>query len=137
MSIVLITGSCGLVGSEAATFFSEKGFDIIGIDNNSRKLFFGKDGDVSWIRKKLERNIKNYKHFSLDVSNYFLGFIVDGPSTGPFLHLCIYTASDSFHHFQILTPVRPSRPDSPQDAPIPPGLTFLCLNSFIKYNTKN
>ena len=48
MSIVLVTGSCGLVGSEASAFFSEKGFDIIGIDNNSRKLFFGKDGDVSW-----------------------------------------------------------------------------------------
>ena len=42
MSIVLVTGSCGLVGSEASAFFSEKGFDIIGIDNNSRKLFFGK-----------------------------------------------------------------------------------------------
>ena len=55
MSIVLVTGSCGLVGSEASAFFSEKGFDIIGIDNNSRKLFFGKDGDVSWVRKKLGR----------------------------------------------------------------------------------
>ena len=55
MSIVLVTGSCGLVGSEASAFFSEKGFDIIGIDNNSRKLFFGKDGDVSWVRRKLEK----------------------------------------------------------------------------------
>ena len=58
MSIVLVTGSCGLVGSEASAFFSEKGFDIIGIDNNSRKLFFGKDGDVSWVRRKLEKNIR-------------------------------------------------------------------------------
>ena len=67
MSIVLVTGSCGLVGSEASAF-SEKGFDIIGIDNNSRKLFFGKDGDVSWVRRKLEKNIKNYKHYNIDIS---------------------------------------------------------------------
>ena len=47
MKIVLITGSCGLVGSESASFFSRKGFKIIGIDNNYRKVFFGKDGDIS------------------------------------------------------------------------------------------
>ena len=46
MSVALITGSCGLVGSESALFFSKKGFEIIGIDNNSRRLFFGKDGDI-------------------------------------------------------------------------------------------
>ena len=43
MSLVLITGSCGLVGSESSVFFSEKGFDVLGIDNNSRKSFFGKN----------------------------------------------------------------------------------------------
>ncbi len=47
MSVAIITGSCGLVGSESSIFFSEKGFDIVGIDNNSRKFFFGKDGDVA------------------------------------------------------------------------------------------
>ncbi len=40
MSIALITGSSGLVGSEAASFFHDKGFDVIGIDNNLRKFFF-------------------------------------------------------------------------------------------------
>ena len=39
MSVALITGSCGLVGSESALFFSKKGFEIVGIDNNSRKFF--------------------------------------------------------------------------------------------------
>ena len=42
MSIVLITGSCGLVGSESVAFFASKGFDVVGIDNNSRLEFFGK-----------------------------------------------------------------------------------------------
>ena len=51
MNIALITGSCGLVGSDSTVFFANKGFEIIGIDNNARKFFFGKDGDISWIKK--------------------------------------------------------------------------------------
>ena len=43
MKVALITGSCGLVGSESSIFFSKKNFKIIGIDNNFRKYFFGKD----------------------------------------------------------------------------------------------
>ena len=70
MALVLITGSCGLVGSESTTFFSKKGFDILGIDNNSRKSFFGKDGDITWVKKKMINNIKSYKHFNLDIRNY-------------------------------------------------------------------
>ena len=70
MKIALITGSCGLVGSESATFFSEKGFQIIGIDNNYRKVFFGKDGDISWLRNKLKKELKNYKHFNTDIRNF-------------------------------------------------------------------
>ena len=42
MKTVIVTGSCGLVGSESVSFFSKKGFQVIGIDNNSRKLFFWK-----------------------------------------------------------------------------------------------
>jgi len=70
MNIALITGSCGLVGSESSIFFANKGFKIIGIDNNTRKFFFGKDGDISWIKKKLKKKIKNYTHFDIDIRNY-------------------------------------------------------------------
>ena len=42
MSLVLITGSSGLVGSESVDFFCKKGFDVVGIDNDLRKYFFGK-----------------------------------------------------------------------------------------------
>ena len=70
MKIALITGSCGLVGSETSIFFAKKGFKIIGIDNNSRKFFFGKDGDISWVKKKLQRDIKNYNHYQIDIRNY-------------------------------------------------------------------
>ena len=70
MSVVLITGSCGLVGSESSIFFSKKGFQIVGIDNNSRKFFFGKDGDISWVKKKLKKKIKKYVHYNIDIRNY-------------------------------------------------------------------
>ena len=70
MSLVLITGSCGLVGSEAAIFFSKKGFEILGVDNNARKFFFGPDGDISWIKKSLKKKIKNYNHYNIDIRNY-------------------------------------------------------------------
>jgi CDP-paratose 2-epimerase len=70
MSIVIITGSNGLVGSESVNFFSNKGFDIIGIDNNLRKFFFGKEGSTSWIKKQIEKKVKKYKHFNTDIRNY-------------------------------------------------------------------
>ena len=70
MSVVLITGSSGLVGSESVNFFSKKGFDVIGIDNNLRKFFFGKDGDTNWIKNNLLKKNKNFKHQHLDIRNY-------------------------------------------------------------------
>ena len=45
MSLVLITGSSGLVGSESVDFFCQKGFDVVGVDNDLRKHFFGKSLD--------------------------------------------------------------------------------------------
>jgi len=41
MSKICITGSLGLVGSEAVSFFKEKGWEVVGIDNNMRSHFFG------------------------------------------------------------------------------------------------
>ena len=70
MKVALITGSCGLVGSESAIFFSKKGFKIVGIDNNARKFFFGKDGDISWVKNKLKSNLENYSHFNTDIRNF-------------------------------------------------------------------
>ena len=70
MSIVIITGSNGLVGSEAVNFFSKKGFKVLGIDNNLRKFFFGSDGSTSWLKKKIIKENSKYKHFNADIRNY-------------------------------------------------------------------
>jgi len=70
MSVVLITGSSGLVGSESVNFFSDKGFDVIGIDNNLRKFFFGKDGSTLWLKNKLLKRNKKFISYNCDIRNY-------------------------------------------------------------------
>ncbi|MCX5699917.1 MAG: NAD-dependent epimerase/dehydratase family protein [Candidatus Omnitrophica bacterium] len=69
MSVIIVTGSCGLIGSETVSFFAEKGFDAVGIDNNMRKSFFGADGSILWNKKRLQRLYKNYWHYSVDIRN--------------------------------------------------------------------
>ena len=67
MSIVLISGSSGLIGSETAKFFSEKGLQVVGIDNDMRKYFFGADASTDWNTSQLKKNIPNYRHFNADI----------------------------------------------------------------------
>jgi CDP-paratose 2-epimerase len=67
MEIAIITGSAGLIGSEAVSFFSNKFDLIVGIDNNLRKYFFGKDGSIEWNIKRLQDTVTNYKHYDLDI----------------------------------------------------------------------
>ncbi len=67
MSIVIVTGSAGLIGSEAVRFFCKKKFDVIGIDNNFRKIFFGEDACTEWNRKQLEQEFANYNHNNVDI----------------------------------------------------------------------
>jgi len=69
MSIVLITGSAGLIGSESVRFFSKKDFKIVGIDNDMRKYFFGDEASTKWNRNKIEKEIENYKHYDIDIRN--------------------------------------------------------------------
>ena len=70
MAVVLITGSSGLVGSESVNFFCKKGFDVIGIDNNLRKFFFGAEGSTLWVRNSLLKKNKRFKNFNVDIRNY-------------------------------------------------------------------
>src|SRR4051794_16477634 len=64
----LITGSGGLIGSEAAKFFAEKGFEIVGVDNNMRSYFFGEDASTEWNQKKVQAKLKDkYTHYKADI----------------------------------------------------------------------
>jgi CDP-paratose 2-epimerase len=64
---VLVTGSCGLIGSEVTRSFARQGFSITGIDDNHRAVFFGQEGDTSWVLHQLQSEIPNYRHASVDI----------------------------------------------------------------------
>ncbi len=67
----LVTGSCGLIGSESVAFFVEKGFDVIGIDNDMRAYFFGKEASTAWQKERLIKIYgDHYKHYNLDIRNF-------------------------------------------------------------------
>lgn len=68
MSVVLITGSAGLVGSESSRFFANLGFNIVGIDNDLRAFFFGQSASTRWNCNQLKDEYGDrYKHYNLDI----------------------------------------------------------------------
>ncbi|MBP9774098.1 MAG: NAD-dependent epimerase/dehydratase family protein [Candidatus Peribacteraceae bacterium] len=64
---LLVTGSAGLIGSEAVKYFAAKDYDILGVDNNMRQYFFGPEASTAWNREQLEKAHKNYTHFTIDI----------------------------------------------------------------------
>jgi CDP-paratose 2-epimerase len=64
---VLVTGSSGLIGSEAVQYFDSLGFAVVGVDNNLRADFFGKMGDTTWNRERLEATCRRFSHRSMDI----------------------------------------------------------------------
>lgn len=70
MKVAVITGSSGLIGSEAALFFARHDFHIVGIDNNMRAYFFGEAAGTLKNKKRLEEKISNYEHYSDDIRDF-------------------------------------------------------------------
>ncbi len=67
MSVVIITGSAGLIGSEAVRHFHGQGYDVAGVDNNLREYFFGRDGSTLWNREQLKKRLPRYTHHDFDI----------------------------------------------------------------------
>jgi len=67
MSVCLVTGSAGLIGSECIRFFSAKGFQMVGIDNDMRRVFFGDDASTSWNLERIKEEVKGYIHHHEDI----------------------------------------------------------------------
>jgi len=66
---ILVTGSCGLIGSEVSAYFGRAGYPIVGVDDNHRAVFFGPEGDTSHSLERLRRAIPSYRHEALDIRN--------------------------------------------------------------------
>ena len=67
MPVALITGSAGLIGAESVRFFAEQGFEVVGVDNDMRREFFGDDASTAWCRQRLEESVPGYRHEHLDI----------------------------------------------------------------------
>src|SRR5690242_15399111 len=71
MKKALITGSNGLIGSESVSFFCDRGFMAIGLDNNMRKTFFGDDACTDWNRSHLLHKYPGkYLHYNIDIRDH-------------------------------------------------------------------
>lgn len=66
---IIITGSSGLIGSEVCAYFDKQGWDIHGVDNNQRAIFFGCEGDTRWNQKRMESTLDNFNHHEFDIRN--------------------------------------------------------------------
>src|ERR1700685_3738519 len=98
---LLVTGSCGLIGSEVSLFFAQQGFRVVGIDSNHRAVFFGPDGDTSWVLGRLQEQIPGYQHRAIDIRNReaLLAFVKE---TKP--DLIIHTAAQPSHDLAATIP---------------------------------
>lgn len=67
MSIAIVTGSAGLIGSEAVRFLAEKGYTVAGLDNDMRQHFFGAEASTAWNRQRLEQTVRGYRHHAVDI----------------------------------------------------------------------
>lgn len=67
MSTLLVTGSSGLIGSEVVVHFSKLGWNVHGLDNNQRAVFFGPAGDTRWNQQRLETELNGFRHHELDI----------------------------------------------------------------------
>jgi CDP-paratose 2-epimerase len=103
MSIAIITGSAGLIGAEAAQLFAGKGLDIVGIDNDLRRQFFGEAASTAWSRRHLESELKGYRHFDMDirdrsaVADLFARYGAD-------VAVVIHTAAQPSHDWAVRAP---------------------------------
>jgi CDP-paratose 2-epimerase len=69
MSIAIITGSGGLIGSEAVRHFASRGMDVIGIDNDMRSVFFGEEASTAWMSSNLQETVGRFEHQAIDIRN--------------------------------------------------------------------
>lgn len=67
MKIAIVTGSAGLIGSESVRLFAQKGFQIVGVDNDMRRVFFGDDASTLWQRQRLSDEVPGYVHLDADI----------------------------------------------------------------------
>jgi CDP-paratose 2-epimerase len=105
MSLAVITGANGLIGSEAARYFGALGWDILGIDNNMREVFFGATGSTTWNRRELAAELgRGYRHRAVDVRDHG-GIHTIFRSLGRGVDLVLHAAAQPSHDWSAEHPI--------------------------------
>lgn len=104
MSVAIITGSAGLIGSEATEFFASKGLDIVGIDNDMRAYYFGEQSSTRWNLKRLQSKLgSQYTHHDVDIRDSDAIKRIFG-HFGNVIDLVIHTAAQPSHDWAVKEP---------------------------------
>ena len=105
MGVAIITGSCGLIGSEASRHFASSGHTVIGVDNDMRAQFFGSRASTAWNRTALERDLGDaYRHVDLDIRDRE-GLTSLLAKYGNEVSLVIHAAAQPSHDWAALEPL--------------------------------
>jgi CDP-paratose 2-epimerase len=104
MKVAIITGSAGLIGSQACDFFSERGYKIIGIDNDMRAYFFGEGSSTKDSLESLKSKINDYEHYNTDIRDYEkLNEVFSKYSSD--IDIVIHTAAQPSHDWAVKEPL--------------------------------
>ena len=103
MSVALITGSAGLVGAECVRSFADRGLDVVGIDNDMRRVFFGDDASTDWMKNRLVEEVSSYRHASLDIRDRDAIFDLF-KSLGTNIEVIVHAAAQPSHDWAATDP---------------------------------
>jgi CDP-paratose 2-epimerase len=103
MSVAIVTGSSGLIGSETAKFLDGQGLHVVGIDNDMRRYFFGEDASTDWNTRQLQGALKDFEHHPVDVRDHeAIGHIFE--RYGANVSLVVHTAAQPSHDWAAREP---------------------------------
>jgi CDP-paratose 2-epimerase len=103
MSLAIVTGSAGLIGSETCKRLHSEGLEVVGIDNDMRARFFGPEASTAKTRNQLQSALKNYRHEELDIRD---ATAVDSlfSRLGKAIKLIVHTAAQPSHDWAARDP---------------------------------
>ncbi|MBI4405055.1 MAG: NAD-dependent epimerase/dehydratase family protein [Deltaproteobacteria bacterium] len=131
---VLVTGSCGLIGSEAVHYYASRKNEVWGIDNNMRRYFFGPGGDTGSMRNILSASFRNYTHKEIDIRDR-ASVLEVFRAVNP--HFIIHTAAQPSHDWAAKEPFTDFDVNACGTLNLLEGLRQFCPNSVFVFLSTN
>jgi len=104
MSVAIVTGSAGLIGSETCKALDEEGFTVVGIDNNMRAYFFGEEASTKKSEQGLQAGLRDYRGKAIDIRDWESVAAVFR-DYGSDIKLVVHTAAQPSHDWAAREPL--------------------------------